>query len=226
MEIENVSEKTTNWFSLARVLLFAVIPHVLMGQQQQHDPGFQRFEASPFFGYRTSISFPVDPHVTGTNPRVVVSDSPSYGVSFGVRLNDEDMIEMRWARQDSYLHAEEIAPQPPQARMVLDQFHGDFSHEALPQDWPQWIRPFVLASVGATHLSSRDNISFTRFSFGLGAGIRFYPTRHIGFKVQAEWLPILLDPEGQFICGGGCVIHVGGSVASQGEVFAGPIFRF
>jgi hypothetical protein len=160
------------------------------------------------------------------NPRVVVDPSPSYGFSFGVRPREEDLVEVRWARQDSYVHAEDITPVPPRQRVILDQFHGDFSHEPLVEDWPWWAKPYVLASVGATHASGSANINFTRFSFGIGAGIRLYATRHFGFKIQAEWLPIVVDPSVAFVCGGGCIVHVGGNVASQGEVFMGPILRF
>jgi len=205
-------------------LLFAL--SLTLSAQQEPEPKPLRFEATAFLGYRTSISFPVEPHVTGTNPRVVLDDSPSYGVSFGVRLRaEEDLIEMRWARQDSYLHAEEITPQPPRERVTLDQFHGDFSHEPFIEDWPAWAKPFVIASVGATHVSSAS-IDFTRFSFGIGGGIRLYPSRHLGFKIQAEWVPVFADPHVAFICGAGCIIHVGGTLSSQGEVFAGPILRF
>ena len=70
------------------------------------------------------------------------------------------------------------------------------------------------------------NISFTRFSFGIGAGIRFYASRHLGFKIQAEWLPVLVDPHVAFICGSGCIVHAGGTASSQGEVLVGPILRF
>jgi hypothetical protein len=196
---------------------------------QETEPKPLRFDFTPFVGYRTSMSFPVEPHVTGTNPRVVLDASPSYGFSFGARLTgrEEDLIEVRWARQDSYVHPEEITPSPLRQRITLDQFHGDFSHEAWIEDWPTWIRPYVLASVGATHISSSSSVSFTRFSFGLGAGIRFYqPTRHLGFKLQGEWLPVFADPRIAFVCGGGCLVHVGGTAASQGEVFVGTFLRF
>ena len=117
-------------------------------------------------------------------------------------------------------------PNLPRQRVILDQFHGDFSHETPIEDWASWARPFVLASVGATHVSGNTNISFTRFSFGIGAGIRFYASRHLGFKIQAEWLPVFVDPNVAFICGSGCIVHAGGTASSQGEVFVGPILRF
>lgn len=212
--------------------VFMALVHLLvlsprLSAQNQPEPGRLRFDLTTFMGYRTSMSFPVEPKVTGTNPRVVVDASPSYGASIGIRLREEeDLIEVRWARQDSYLHAEEITPQPPRQRMILDQFHGDFSHEPLVEDWPSWAKPFVLASVGVTHVSRITNFSLTRFSFGLGGGIRLYASRHLGFKIQAEWLPVFVDPQAAFICGGGCIVHVGGTAASQGEVLAGPILRF
>jgi len=64
-----------------------------------------RFDFTTFVGYRTIMSFPVEPHVTGKNPRVVIDASPSYGFSFGARLTgrEEDLIEVRWAGQDASL---------------------------------------------------------------------------------------------------------------------------
>ena len=210
---------------IAALLLIAFPP--VLDAQMQPEIRILHFDVTPYIGYRTSMSVSVEPHVTGMNPRVVLDANPSYGVSFGVRLrNEDDLVEMRWARQDSYVHTENVTPSLPRQRVILDQFHGDFSHEPLIEDWPSWARPFVLASVGATHVSSTTTINFTRFSFGLGGGIRFYATNHFGFKIQAEWLPVLVDPQVAFVCGAGCIVHVGGTASSQGEVLVGPLFRF
>lgn len=215
----------------ARDLVFILMLHLLTlltsaRAQGQTEPKFLRFDVTPFFGYRTSMTFPVEPHVAGTTPQVVLEANPSYGFSFGIRPREEDLVEVRWARQDSYLHAEGISPQPPRQRVILDQFHGDFSHEPYIEYWPWWAKPYIVGSLGATHVSGDTSISFTRFSFGLGGGIRLYASRHFGFKIQAEWVPVFADPQAAFICGGGCIVHVGGTLSSQGEVFIGPILRF
>jgi hypothetical protein len=223
---KDLAKKTIGVPVFIATLFLIVVPPALNAQQQTK-PKSLRFDFTPFIAYRTSMSFPVDPHVTGTNPHAVLDASPSYGVSFGMRLRaEEDLVEIRWARQDSYVHAEDIMPQPPRQRVILDQFHGDFSHEPFVEHWASWAKPFVMASVGATHVSSSTNINFTRFSFGIGAGIRFCAGRHFGFKIQAEWLPVYVDPHVAFICGSGCIVHVGGTLSSQGEVLAGPILRF
>jgi hypothetical protein len=206
-------------------VLFLILPSTLSAQQQGESKPL-RFDFAPIIGYRTSMNFPIEPHVTGTNPHITLDASPSYGASFGIRPQEDDLVEIRWTRQDSYVHSEDVSLQPPRQRVVLDQFHGDFSHEYIVENWASWARPFVMGSVGATHMSNSTNVSATRFSFGLGGGVRFYIGRHLGFKVQAEWLPIFLDPHVAFICGPGCIVGVGGTISNQGEVLVGPILRF
>jgi len=194
--------------------------------QEQGPPKPLRFDFTPFVGYRSSVTFPIEPHVQGTNPGVAVDASASYGAALGWRIHEDDVVEVRWARQDSHAHSNDPNVTLPRQHVTLDQFHGDFSHEYTIEDWRPWAKPFVMLSVGATHVASSTDINFTRFSFGIGGGMRFYASRHLGFKVQAEWLPILVDPQVAFVCGAGCIVHVGGTLSSQGEIFVGPMVRF
>jgi hypothetical protein len=193
---------------------------------QVEPPNNPRFNLTPLIGYRTSMSFSVEPHVSGANPRVVFNSNPSYGFAFGAHINDEDVIEFRWARQDSHTHIENVAGISSRQRVTLDQFHGDFTHEYVLDNWRAWARPFVIGSVGATRLSADAGSSFTRFSFGIGGGVKFFAGRHLGFRAQAEWLPIVVNPNVAFVCGGGCIVHISSNLASQGEFVVGPIFRF
>ena len=110
-----MAKKTMHVLVFIAMLLIA-LPSALSAQQQLEAKPL-RFDLTPFIGYRTSMSFPVEPHVTGMNPRVVLDASPSYGGSLGMRLkNEDDLVEIRWARQDSYVHAEDITPNPPSTR--------------------------------------------------------------------------------------------------------------
>jgi len=172
------------------------------------------------------MSFKIEPHVSGKDPRVVFDANPSYGFAFGGHINDDDVVEFRWTRQDSHIHAEDVPGINFERRVTLDQFHGDFTHEYSPEDWRKWARPYVMGSVGATRLSAGAGNHFTRFSFGIGGGVKFFPSRHLGFRVQAEWLPIVVTANAAFICGAGCVVHIRGDIANQAEIVVGPIFRF
>jgi hypothetical protein len=146
-------------------------------------------------------------------------------MSVGVRLDEENLIEFRWARQDSHVHLRGSAA--PAKNVVLDQFHGDFTREFILEDGPHSTRPFVLASAGAMHVDGGTGSSFTRFSCGIGGGIKVYFTRHFGVRMQGEWLPLVVEPEvTSFVCGGGCIVHLSARLVSQGELAVGPVFRF
>jgi hypothetical protein len=86
--------KAINVFLVSMTLIFAFSR--TLSAQQQAEPKPLRFDVTAFLGYRTSMSFPVEPAVTGMNPRAVLDASPSYGASFGMRLRaEEDLIEIR-----------------------------------------------------------------------------------------------------------------------------------
>ena len=185
---------------------------------------FLRIDINPFVGYRTNINFPTIQNVQGVSPTVTLDASPSYGIAVGPRLDELDLIEIRWSRQKSKVHLQGIPT--PGSRVVLDQIQGDFTHEFILDTWPDSVRPFVTGSVGGTHIGNGNN-SFTRFSFGLGGGLKIFFNRHVGLKMQAEWLPIVINPEvATVFCAGGCVVHLTATAVSQGEAMIGPVFRF
>jgi hypothetical protein len=209
-------------------LLLFVAPG-LVAQSPPDAPGQSgrlRFDVTPLIGYRTSMSFPADTTTEGSGISAIFDAASSYGVSAGYRLDELDLVEFRWARQKSHFHLEGSPPSASESA-TLDQFLGDFTHEYAPDDWPAWARPFVTGSVGASHVSAGSGNSFTRFTFGLGGGVKFYFGRHFGLRLEGEWLPVFVEPEvGSFVCGGGCVVHLNATVVSQGEFVAGPMFRF
>jgi hypothetical protein len=159
--------------------------------------------------------------------KATLLDSPAYGIAAGYRFDEESLVEFRWTRQNTDVQLEGLSAVPLGLRQkaTLDQFHLDFTHEYFMDDYP-WTRPFVLGSAGATHIGFSSS-SFTRFSFGLGAGVKFLLHPRFGLRIQAEWLPIWVTPEIRgFVCSGGCVAALGGRLVNQGEVSIGPIFRF
>jgi len=209
------------------IVLTLILTPSHLSSQEQAQPKLLRFDFTPTVGYRTSTSFTTQPGIEGVSARVVLDSNPSYGAAFGVRLDEDNLIEFRWARENTHSHVEGAVVVPSSVHVTLDQFHGDFTHEYTLEDWRPWIRPFVMASVGATRFSDAASNSFARFSFGIGGGVKFFPTRHLGFKMQAQWLPVLVDPEVvSFVCGTGCAFRLQSQGISQGEFAVGPVFRF
>jgi hypothetical protein len=199
----------------------------LSAQQHHIETKIMPFEFTPQVGYRTTMTFATEPDIDGTTSKVVLQSSPSKALAFGVRLNDEDLVEIRWIRQDTQVRVTSPAITPFKQNVTLDQFHLDCSHEYIVPEWPEWARPYIIGSVGVTHISGGANfVNFTRFSFGLGGGVKAFPFRHLGFKAQAQWVPLWVDPEVTAVCGVGCIVHFGGKLSSQGEITIGPVIRF
>ena len=198
-----------------------------LAAQYQADTKVYPFEFTPQVGYRTSMTFTAEPTVEGTTAKAVLGSSPSKAIAFGFRLNDEDIVEVRWIRQNADVRVTGTAFAPFRQSVTLDQYHLDCAHEYIVREWPEWARPYIMASVGVTHISGAAGfVNFTRFSFGIGAGVKAFPFRHLGFKAQAEWVPLWVSPEVEAFCGVGCIVHFGGKVTSQGEITIGPVFRF
>jgi hypothetical protein len=194
--------------------------------QAEQPPSPLHVDFTPLGGYRTGMTFPTLLNGQQSSANLILQARPSYGFAIGVRLSEEDLVEFRWARQDTHFRLRGRS-MTSDVRVVLDEFHGDFTHEYVSEDWPAWSRPFVIGSIGATHIWGKSSESFTRFSFGLGGGIKIFFNRRFGLKMQAEWLPLAIDPEiNAFVCGGGCVVHLTTTVVSQGEFVIGPVFRF
>jgi hypothetical protein len=213
--------QTSFRFGLALILFSCAL-----AAHAQTEPKPMYFDFTPLAGYRTSVSFTTQP-VEGIDvPKIVIDPSPSYGAAFGGRVSDLDVIELRWTRMNTTMRVEQNFLTTFQQKVIVDQYHGDFTHEYVPDFWPVKIRPYIMASVGATHVSGSATRNFTRFSIGVGAGVKVFATRHVGFRVQGEWVPILVSPEVGFICGGGCIIRIRTQLSSQGEFAAGPLFRF
>jgi hypothetical protein len=218
-------------FKIGLALIF--FSNALTGYAQTA-PGPLRFDFSGFLGYRTSVSFTgPEPEVTPTDastpfvtPKVVLDPSPSYGLSFGARINELDLIELRWSRMNTTMRLEQNFLTTFQQNVIVDQYHGDFTHEYIVENWPLQVRPYIMASIGATHVSGSVTRNFTRFSFGIGGGFKVFFNRNVGFRIQGEWLPIVVDPEVAIACGAGCVLRIRTQAASQGEFAVGPIIRF
>jgi len=187
----------------------------------------QGFEVTPFIGGRFGGTFEIQPE-GGPEGRASLGDAVSFGVSAGVRFDDLSLIEFRYTRAKPALQFEAgINPLPaPPGDVTLDQFHGDFTRE-FSLEQVNGLRPFLMASVGATHLGTASN-GFTRFSFGLGTGLKLFLNSRVGFRAEARWLPIWVQPEVRgFACGGGgCLVVLSGRLVQQFEVSVGPVFHF
>ena len=212
-----------------QILVLAVvlcsIPSYLEAQSQPQSRPWS-IDITPQVGYRTSMTFDTEPPVDGVNSRIILDANPSFGVAFGVRFADVNVAEFRWAREDTEMRVTGAVVLPRQ-RVLLDQFHFDFSREYVVREWPAWARPFIIGSVGWTGISHTEATnSFTRFSFGVGGGINAFPSQHLGFKASGAVVAPVGHARGQCLLQGRLRRSPYRPAVSQGEITVGPVIRF
>ena len=196
-----------------------------------------RYEITPLFGATFGGTMHLE-QAGAPNFYGHIADSFSFGVAGGYRFdgdeaNDHDEIEFRWRRQDSHMYVKQDAlvvnPYAPAASfrpsIAVDDFMGDLTHEFTVRE-ARSFQPFVSAGIGAAVFSAPAS-SATRLVFGIGAGVKVFPSAHYGFRVKVEYMPTVMHTELQkLVCVGGCVIVLNGGVMNQFEVSLGPAFRF
>lgn len=210
---------------LVHILTVCVICPLLTAQDStEFKP--ERFDFTTLISYRSRMTFAVEPSLPGTSSRVAVAASPAYGFALGVRVREGNVVEFRWSRQDSNIEISDSIIGYSPIRMTLKQFHCDFIHEYVVRHRALRLTPFMMASVGATNMSTGASSGSTELSAGIGGGIKFFVSQHLGFRIQAQWLPTFLAAQGTALCGTSCIAHLGGTLGSQAEVAIGPVLRF
>ena len=198
----------------------------------------QRYDITPLFGGMFGGTWDLEQQGV-PNFDAHKADSFSFGVAGGFRFDDSlddcracNLIEFRWLRQNTHLELKQnpLLPTPVTSAafhpaMTLNYFLSDFTHEWAVEE-NKMIKPFLTASLGAT-IASTPASSATRFVFGIGTGVKIFPKRHWGIRLQVEYLPIVMHAELQrVVCTAGCVVVLNGGVMNQFQFSAGPAFRF
>ena len=178
-----------------------------------------RFGISPFYGYR----FGGDIQDASTGSKYSFKDAPAYGLILDFAPMDYyGRFELLWSRQDSSVD-----------------FHGnnglgnvDITIDVIQvggvaEYGSQRLRGYVSAHVGATHFSSDGYGDDTKFSFGIGAGVKAFLTKNIYLRADLRGFGTVTEAEGSFIFANGVTVATfSGSALWQGQVSAGVGFTF
>jgi hypothetical protein len=195
----------------------------------------QNGEAGLLFGGTFGGSFKLQ-NQARPNFQSSIADSFSAGASIGYRFDAEDcigcnLVAFRWMIQDTHLSLQQTSAPPPgfgsfRPSVALNSLLADFTHE-FPLEQNRTFTPFLTGTAGAVLLSAPASTS-GRFAFGLGGGVKIYPSQHYGLQFQTNWQAIVLNAGlQQLVCGGGgCIVVLNGGITSQFQVSIGPLFRF
>ena len=159
-------------------------------------PAFaQRTEIALLGGYTTSGD--IDQKALGIQ-ELEVKGSFTWGVEAGHFFSDHAGIEASWTQQQAALAIGTSAGSAELFDMKLRLLQGSFVYQFGGTD--ARVRPFVLAGLGATFLSATDLESETKLSWAAGAGLKWFPSKRVGARVQARYAPTVLGDSSSDVC--------------------------
>ena len=185
-----------------------------------------RFEVQPFVGYKWGGSTDVAPNVLAIQ-QLKFDSSVAYGVSVGYNVNHVG-VEFLWNHQPTKAAADLFTGATLQQKtsVDLDQFHGNILYNFGSSEAK--LRPFVLVGFGATRIAGAGD-SVTKFSYGLGGGIKYPLGSHVGLRLQLRYAPTYLYSTADGVwCNwyGFCFVASNDHFLNQGDATAGIYFRF
>jgi hypothetical protein len=182
----------------------------------------QSFELSPFYGYRFGGSF-VDLY---TAQPFDLDGASASGIVFDVRIYDDDdfQVEGLLTRQaaDVLLAA---VPGRPATRLRVAAEH--WLAGALQEFNGGNVRPFTTGMAGLTRYVADGDNEF-RFTLSAGGGVKMFPSRRAGIRLDGRLFATFLDGNGNAIaCTPGiCLVGLHIAVAWQAEFTGALVVRF
>lgn len=212
------SRGTARRWRIAAALLLAMIPAL---SARAARPAFEHTQITPFAGYRLGGDFK-----DGLSRRTLGLDSAAaYGVVVDIPYRADAQLELLWSHARQGLGRAAVVRTRPFVDLNVDYVHIGGLY--LPRRGR--LRPFVTASLGVTYMDpvASGYEPATRFSLAVGAGVKWWWTRHLGLRLEGRGFMTLLDSGGAIFCGGnGCIARIGGTGLGQLEGTAGLIFAF
>jgi hypothetical protein len=179
-----------------------------------------RFEISPFYGYRFGGG--VRNPLTGRT--YAFRDSQAYGLFLDMapRPDWPAKLELLWSRQDSSVNLQGLGGLG-RVNLTIDEIQIGSSLER----GGRHLREYGSLLAGATYYSTDGYGSDTRFSFGLGGGVKYFITRNLALRADLRGFCTIVDGSGALISsGGGTMVAFYGSAMWQGQATVGVTLAF
>jgi opacity protein-like surface antigen len=195
--------------------LLLIGPGLALAQDDIH-----RFELGGFVGYQMGGRF------ESLAGRINLKDSMNYGFTFDLTLRRGGQFEFSYTRQDTDVSLDPVDGPPAglfAAAVEYFQFGGLYERNL------GRARPYGLASIGWMHVNPKatDIGSDSAFAAAVGGGVKIFPSKRVGFRLQARLLiPFLASGAGWFVGPGGGYVVAHGTTMVQFDLSAGLILGF
>jgi len=181
--------------------------------------GAQGLELMPFGGYRFGGDF----FEIATGHSADLDGSPALGFVVNVPLSNGLQVEALVTQQRAQVPVA-AAPFGPEA---LRRVTVGYAQVGGLQEFSEGrVRPFLTGVFGLTRYASDAN-SEVRFTVGAGGGVKLFPVRRVGLRLDGRVYTTFVDADVRFLaCGGGtCLTTLHVNAVWQAEFSAGLVLR-
>lgn len=204
---------------VAAVLAFGVLASAPASAQDASAPQ-TKFSIGAFVGYRGGGQG-TD---TSTGASYQLASAQTYGLVADFRVSPDTEVEVLWSQQNT--RVQQTAPVNAQ---LFDVNVGYYQIGGSYLFTQEGVQPFMVATLGVTYFSPQQPgyQNETKFSFGIGGGVKLPVGRHFGLRVEARAYGTVLNNNSSAVCtSGSCLIHVSGNLMWQYEANAGVYLSF
>jgi hypothetical protein len=181
----------------------------------------QDVEVWPFAAYRFWGSIPVE------EGRLQLPSSLALGGVVNYRAWDGATVEILYAQQATELQLRRPGSfVTPVSDITVRSLHAGAQYRSR----GRWAVPYVIFTVGVTHLDPREasRAQAWGLSGSTGAGVTFPPARPVAVRLEGRlWVTAVGGPDRLFCSSGsGCFVSVSSPLLWQGQLAAGIRFAF
>lgn len=186
---------------------------VLFAQQA---PASTQFELTAFAGYQSSLDF--SDQTSGGE--IELKSANNAGIIIDVNLAPDLQLEFLYSQSRSGL---DDAAGVRLADVKIEYLHAGAAYVYNAGR----VRPFFVMTGGATRLNPSVGDGDTRFSLGLGGGVKFFLTDNIGLRIEARAYATQVDSDSATFCRNGtCRVYYDGDFLMQYVGQAGITIAF
>ena len=185
----------------------------------------QAVDVVPFVGFRFGgdVTTPTAGTSTGQNS-LSLNAALSYGAVVDIPLYDVTSLEIYYSRQPTTISSGGTYL-PGDRDVTVSVLHVGLV-DAIPSDDNPRLSWLLFGTFGGTQLSAGGETE-TKPSIGLGGGVLWMASKHIGIRGDIRALITFTgDSSTAAICNGGCNVAFSSSAIAQGEMSVGLVARF
>jgi opacity protein-like surface antigen len=194
----------------------ALASTLLMGATQA---SAQSVQLTPFVGYAYGGSVWDSVHENDYS----FDASLAYGGAVNFSISPTWRFELLYSRQPTELSGEGLSPA---FDVTIERYLAGFQEEKG-EGTAKWFGSVWLGATRFIPGTAFDAGSETKFSAAVGLGVKAFPTKNVGLRLEARGFYTLVKGEGGAFCANGsCLFAFSGTGMWQGDVSAGLILAF